>query len=149
MYPENAEYLKFFVAVLDNEIVGCIGLTDGEELVKTKIPEKTDDADGQSLKSGTKIASVWRLTVTAPYRKYAIGRKLMMYCEEYLEQQNYTKITLLAGNIDSLHFYDRLKYSKTHLAWEKGYHQSWYYALSLPRSGDTLLTKYTSEKKND
>lgn len=137
--------MKFFVATLDEEIIGCIGLTDGEELTKSDKPTNTSE---------DKIASVWRLTVSAPYRKYAVGRRLMMYCEDFLQKEGYTKITLLAGNIDSINFYSRLKYKKTHLSWEKGYHQSWFFALDLPRNGETLLENSTSrlshqDKKND
>lgn len=106
----RAPYDKFYVATLDDYIIGCVGIKAGNSL-----SEATTD---------TEVCSIWRLTVDEKYRQYGLGKKLMAICEDYAIENKYKEIKLLAGNIASIKFYDRLGYTRESVAWSKGRHES-------------------------
>lgn len=145
--------MHFWVAEYDKQIVGCVGVTAGRDL-KPKIKDDEKSANGKDNtdntsntgsnnnnntnssssaddSSNSKVASVWRLTVDPKYRRYGIGKLLMDVVEKYLKEQGFDEIALLAGNIDSLKFYDRIGYRRDRVAWHLGNHESIYYSKKI------------------
>ncbi len=139
--PPGSNFLKFWVALVDKQIVGCVGITAGRDL-KPKIKDEAEKA--RDLTEAGKVASVWRLTVDPKFRRFGIGRQLMSHIEEYLVSQGYTEIALLAGNIDSLRFYDSLNYRRDRVAWHLGNHESIFFSKQIGPTSSTSSSPTTS-----
>jgi ribosomal protein S18 acetylase RimI-like enzyme len=118
------DYTKFIVCEHKSRIIACVGLKAGESIANTPAKGETD------------VCSIWRLTVASDYRRYGLGRVLMDQCEEIAKANGFRYVRLLAGNIASIKFYDRLGYRRVSLAWRRGRHESINFEKDLGAGGD-------------
>ena len=130
----------FFVATINNKVVGCVGLKVGQTSLKhhcesTTTEVKEDDKEEEDVvvvnnnntdesTTTTTFVSVWRLSVDENYRRLGIATKLMETCHTWAKTKydrvddygapKITHMKLITGNPVAIKFYLKLGYQYEH-----------------------------------
>lgn len=103
-YWMKPNYSHFWVAEVQNKIVGCVACRLQHALI-----HPSSSQSNESFK--TAEASIWRLTVDPSCRKLGIGRILMDHAEKWAVEHGADHMSLVTANRASALFYRRLGYT--------------------------------------
>ena len=119
---------EFFVATINNKVVGCVGVKVGQTSlkehcssdnsnvgVKEEEEEEEEGKDDVTMNIDRTFVSVWRLSVDETYRRSGVATKLMDACHTWAKEKAGVKnMKLMTGNPVAAKFYLKLGYHYEH-----------------------------------